>query len=115
MPVRGWFPTALIEDTEAGVVWGARVACPTSWQLEFARRYDDLVLAGGYADREFGHWTKTIQPGEKFCATPAWLTCVAGTVDDACDRLLSVDIPAVETRPAIEHDLPSGYNDWCTS
>ncbi|ORX94421.1 family 36 glycoside hydrolase [Clohesyomyces aquaticus] len=115
MPVRGWFPTALVEDTEAGVVWGARVACPTSWQLEFARRYDDLTLAGGYADREFAHWTKTVQRGEKFNATPAWLTCVSGTVDDACDRLVSVDVPAVESQPAIERDLPIVYNDWCTS
>lgn len=115
MPVRGWFPTALVEDTEAGVVWGARVACPTSWQLEVARRYDDLTLAGGYADREFGHWMKTVQPGETFRAAPAWLTCVSGTVDDACDRLVSADIPAVELQPAIEHDLPIGFNDWCTS
>jgi alpha-galactosidase len=115
MPVRGWFPTALVEDTKAGVVWGARVACPTSWQLEISRRYDDVMLAGGYADREFGHWIKTVQPGETFHAAPAWLACVAGTVDDACDRLVSVDIPAVESQPAIEYDLPIGYNDWCTS
>jgi alpha-galactosidase len=115
MPVRGWFPTALVEDTEAGIVWGARVACPTSWQLEIARRYDDLTLAGGYADREFGHWMKTVQPGERFAAAPAWLACVSGTVDDACHRLVSVDIPAVESQPAIEHDLPIVYNDWCTS
>ncbi|KAH8172469.1 melibiase domain-containing protein [Sarocladium implicatum] len=115
MPTRGWFPTALVEDTEAQVVWGARLACPTSWQLEAARRYDDLVLAGGYADREFGHWTKTVQPGESFSAAPAWLTCVSGTIDDACDRLLSVDKPAIETQPSIEKDLPVAYCDYCTS
>lgn len=45
MPVCGWFPTALLEDIEAGVVWGARVACPTRWQLENARRYEhDLPI-----------------------------------------------------------------------
>jgi alpha-galactosidase len=115
MPTRGWFPTALVEDTQASIVWGARVACPTSWQLEVARRYDDLVLAGGYADREFGHWTKTVKPGETFAATPAWLTCVSGTLDDACDRLVSVDVPAVESQPAIEYNLPITYCDWCTS
>lgn len=97
------------------MVWGARVACPTSWQLEVARRCDDLVLTGGYADREFGHWTKTVQPGETFTATPAWLACVSGIVDDACDRLVSVDVLAVKSQPAMEHDLPIGYNDWCTS
>lgn len=115
MPTRGWFPTALIEDTEAQVVWGARLACPTSWQLEVARRYDDLVLAGGYADREYGHWTKTVQPGQSFAGATAWLTCVAGSVDDACDRLLSVDKPAMGTQPSIEHDLPIAYCDYCTS
>ncbi|CAI6313729.1 unnamed protein product [Periconia digitata] len=115
MPVRGWFPTALVEDVEAGVVWGARLGCPTSWQMEVARRYDDVVLAGGYADREFGHWTKTVEPGKSFTSTPAWVTCVAGSIDDACNRLLSVDVAAVDSQPAIEHDLPIGYNDWGTS
>ncbi|KAK0732262.1 glycoside hydrolase superfamily [Lasiosphaeris hirsuta] len=115
MPVRGWFPTVLVEDTEANVVWGARLAVPTSWQMELARRFDDLVLAGGLADREFGHWTKTVAPGQSFTTPQAWLTCVAGSVDEACDRLLSVDVPAVEAQPATEQDLPIVYNDYCTS
>lgn len=115
MPVRGWFPTALVEDTTAGVVWGARVACPTSWQLEVGRRFDDVVLSGGLADREFGHWTKTIQPGQSFSTPPAWLTCISGSVDDACDRLVSIDIPALETKPVVEQELPIIYNDWCSS
>jgi alpha-galactosidase len=115
MPVRGWFPSALVEDTEAGVVWGARLAIPTSWQLEIGRRSDDLTLSGGLADHEFGHWAKTIAPGESFTTPSAWVTCVAGTVDDACDRLLSIDIPAIEAKPDVERDLPIIYNDWCTS
>ncbi|KAL2206775.1 glycoside hydrolase [Sarocladium strictum] len=115
MPTRGWFPTALVEDFEEKVVWGARLACPTSWQVEVARRYDDLVLAGGYADREYGHWTKTVKPGQTFDAAPAWLTCVSGTVDEACSRLVSVDIPALETQPASERGLPIAYCDYCTS
>jgi alpha-galactosidase len=115
MPVRGWFPTALVEDTAAGVVWGARLAVPTSWQMEFGRRFDDLVFAGGLADREFGHWMKTVEPGKEFAAPPAWLTCVAGSVDEACDRLVSVDVPAVEAQPVVEQDLPVVYNDYCTS
>jgi len=115
MPVRGWFPTALVEDTEANVVWGARLAVPTSWQMELGRRFDDLVLAGGLADREFGHWTKTIEPGQSFTTPRAWLTCVAGSVDEACNRLISVDVPAVEAQPVMEQELPVVYNDYCTS
>lgn len=115
MPVRGWFPTAAVEDRVAGVTWGARLALPTSWQLEFGRFGDDVLFAGGLADREFGHWTKTVHPGESFTTPSAWLTCVAGSVDDACDRLVSVDIPAVDAKPQVEQDLPIIYNDWCTS
>ncbi|KAK3369398.1 glycoside hydrolase superfamily [Lasiosphaeria ovina] len=115
MPVRGWFPTALVEDTDAGVVWGARLAAPTSWQLEVGRRFDDVVLAGGLADFEFGHWAKTVAPGESFTTPLAYLTCVAGSPDDACDRLTSVDVPAADAQPAAEQDLPVGYNDYCTS
>lgn len=115
MPVRGWFPTALIEDTVEGVVWGARLAVPTSWQLEVARSFDDVVFSGGLADREFGHWTKTVVPGETLEAPTAWLTCVAGSVDDACDRLVSVDVDAADALPDVEQDLPIIYNDWCTS
>ena len=115
MPVRGWFPTALVEDTVAGVIWGAKLAHPTSWQMEVSRSFDDVILSGGIADREFGHWTKTIQPGDTFAAPQAWVTCVVGSIDDACDRLLSVDVPAVDAKPAVEQDLPIIYNDWCTS
>ncbi|KAB5576201.1 family 36 glycoside hydrolase [Coniochaeta sp. 2T2.1] len=115
MPVRGWFPTALLEDIKVGVVWGARLAVPTSWQMEVGRRFDDVVLSGGLADREFGHWMKTVEPGEEFKAPVAWVTCVAGSVDEACEELVSVDVPAVEALPEIEKGLPVVYNDWCTS
>ena len=63
MPVRGFFPWAGVEDRAAGVMWGAQLAIPGSWQMEFYRRDDFLCLSGGLADREFGHWMKTIAPG----------------------------------------------------
>ena len=60
MPVRKWFPFVAVEDTEAGVVWGAQLAWSGSWQMEIFRQHDDLAISGGLADREFGHWMKTI-------------------------------------------------------
>ena len=60
MPVRRWFPFIAIEDTEAGVVWGAQLAWAGSWQMEIFRQHDDVCLSGGLADREFGHWMKTL-------------------------------------------------------
>ena len=115
MPVRGFFPWVGVEDRPAGVMWGAQLAIPGSWQMEIYRRDDYLCLSGGQADREFGHWTKTIPPGESFASAPAYLSTVYGDLDDLCARLVSVQQPAAESAPASERDLPVICNEWCTS
>ena len=114
MPVRRWFPFVAAQDTEAGVFWGAQLCWAGSWQMEIFRQHDDLGLSGGLADREFGHWTKSLQPGESFATPAAWLTCVKGDFDTLCDRLTAMQDAAVDDQPAIEQDLPIIFNDWCT-
>ena len=112
MPVRGWFPFAAVEDTGAGVVWVAKLTAPGSWQIELYRRHDRAALSGGLPDREFGHWMKTLAPGEAFEPPPAHLTVVAGDLDDACDRLNAaqpLDLPPEE------ENLPAVFNEWCHS
>ncbi|HSQ75862.1 MAG TPA: hypothetical protein VLT13_09915, partial [Bacteroidota bacterium] len=81
MPVRGFFPIVAVEDRRAGVLWGARLACPGSWQMEVFRRDDFVALSGGQADREFGHWFKTLQPGDAYETPAATLACVKGNLD----------------------------------
>lgn len=115
MPVKGYFPWAGVEDRAAGVMWGAQLAIPGSWQMEFYRRDDFLCLSGGLADREFGHWTKTIAPGEQFATPVAYLSTVRGDLDDLCARLVKMQLPAAEAAPASESDLPVICNEWCTS
>lgn len=115
MPVRKWFPFVAIEDTKAGVVWGAQLAWAGSWQMEIVRQHFQVSLSGGLADREFGHWMKTLAPGESLEAPPATLACVRGTFDDLCDRLARAQEPAVDLHPAVEQDLPIVFNEWCTT
>jgi alpha-galactosidase len=115
MPVRRWFPFVALEDTEGGVVWGGQLCWAGSWQMEIFRQHDDACLSGGLADREFGHWTKTIQPGETFAAPLAWISCVHGSLDDLCDRLTAMQERAVESQPEIEQDLPIVFNEWCAT
>ncbi len=114
MPVRGWHPTVAVSDDVAGVVWGARLGWAGSWQLEVARRDDDLGVSGGLADRELGHWRRTLQPGESLVGPPAWLS-VAEDVDEVWHRLLAADRVAVQAAPAGEADLPVVFNEWCTT
>ncbi len=115
MPVRGWFPFVAVEDTVAGVVWGAQLAWAGSWQLEIFREHDDVCISGGLADREFGHWMKTLAAGESLITPRATLACVQGDFDELCDRMTAVQNRAADHQPAIEHDLPIVFNEWCTT
>ena len=116
MPISGFHPWAAIEDKEAGVCWGAYLAWGASWQMEFFRRCDTTALSGGLADREFGHWMKTIQPGERFEAPVAYLACCFGNVDDLCDCLRApLEKTAATNAPLSERDLPVMFNEWCTT
>lgn len=115
MPVRRWFPFVAVEDTIPGVIWGAQLAWAGSWQMEIFRQHDDVCLSGGLADREFGHWMKTIQPGESLETPPATLACVHGDIDALCDRLTAMQDAAVNLQPQVEQDLPVIFNEWCTT
>ncbi|HEY8903690.1 MAG TPA: alpha-galactosidase [Chthoniobacterales bacterium] len=115
MPVRKWFPFMAVEDMAAGVIWGAQLAWAGSWQMEVFRQHDDVCISGGLADREFGHWMKTLAPGESIVTPTATLSCVHGSLDDLCDRLTAVQDRAVEAQPEVEQDLPIVFNEWCTT
>jgi len=115
MPVKGFFPWAGVEDAQAGVMWGAHLAAPASWQMEFFRKDDYLCLSGGLADREYGQWMKTIAPGQQFASPLAFVSVVQGDIDDLCDRLVAIQLPAAEAAPASEQELPVICNEWCTS
>jgi alpha-galactosidase len=115
MPVRRWFPFAAIEDIAAGVIWGAQLAWAGSWQMEVFRQHDDVCLSGGLADREFGHWLKTLAPGEHLTSPLALISCVKGAINELCDRLTAQQDSPINQQPAIEQDLPIIFNEWCTT
>jgi alpha-galactosidase len=114
MPCRHWFPFVALEDRPAGVLWGAQLATPGSWQLEVVRRCDQLVLSGGQADFEVGHWAKTLAPGEVFTGPTVALATVAGDLDDLARSLTDLQRRAADEQPAPERTLPMQANDWCT-
>ena len=111
MAARGYFPTVAVEDTVAGVTWGVQLACASSWQLELSRRDDALVLSGGLADREFGHWVKHLENGEQLITPEACLSVVQGDVDAVCGRLVAHQ----RTEFAPETTLGVQFNEYCTS
>lgn len=115
MPVHGYFPFIGVEDRVEGVFWGAQLVWAGSWQMEAYRRDDQLSVSGGLADREFGHWTKDVAPGEVLASPLAYVSTVKGDLDDLCQRLTAMQIAAVEQAPVSEQSLPVVANEWCTT
>lgn len=114
MPVRGTFPFAAIEDRQTGVFWGAQLAHPGSWQMEIFRRDEKVVLSGGQADREFGHWMKDLEPGQSFISPRAHLACSNLGFEDLCHRLTHLHREGWQP-PSREESLPVQFNEWCTT
>ncbi len=114
MPVKGYFPFMAVEDTANDVIWGVQMGCPSSWQMEIARGDDGVILCGGIADREFGHWMKTIKNNESFKTISATISVCKGNIDDISARLTSAQEKALDV-PESEESLPIIFNEYCTT
>ena len=108
MPVRKYFPFMALSDTNSDVTWGASIACASSWQMEIARFDNGISISGGLADREFGHWYKTIAPNEEFITPKAVLSACIGGIDDISDIFTKVN-------DTYEEGLPVLFNEYCTT
>ncbi len=116
MPVKKFFPFVSIEDIKNDVLWGVQLAHEASWQMEIYRQDDALHITGGLADREFGHWTKILKPGEKFETPTAIVSvCHGGGIDMICQRLTQAGQKYVEKAPESEQHLPIIFNEYCTT
>jgi alpha-galactosidase len=115
MPVRGFAPFVAVEDIAAGVTWAAGVAWTGSWQIQLCRRGGAVAIAGGLADYEFGHWGKTLAPGEVFGTPTALLTVAEGGVDECSQRLADPQRRTLHRTPRSEVAAPAVFNEWCTS
>lgn len=112
MPVRGYFPFAAMEDTGRGVTWAVQLACPSSWQIEVTRRFGAPALTAGLADYEYGHWAKTLTPGERFETPEAYLTAAQGEAEAVSQRLLDIHRQNWVGKNA---PLPVVFNEYCTT
>ena len=116
MPVNKFFPFAAVEDAAHHVFWGAQIAHHASWQMELYRKDEGLALSGGLADRDFGHWMKTLAAGESF-DTPEAIVSAAHTdsLDVFTERLTRAALEGMEKAPESERDLPVLFNEYCTT
>ncbi len=116
MPVNGYFPYAVVEDVKSDIFWGAMICHNASWQMELYRRGDEAALSGGLADYDFGHWMKTVAPGETFVTPTAILSvCRGGGIEEISQRMTAALEEAVDKGPESEQTLPLIFNEYCTT
>lgn len=112
MPVRGYFPFLAIEDTKTGTFTAFSLYIASSWQMEVIVRHDDtLTVTGGIADRDFGQFTKVINPGESF-ETPRAVMATGKSLLEVCDKLIKAQTPDIS--PLDDH-MGITFNEYCTT
>lgn len=112
MPVRKYFPFLALEDSVSKRVIGVQLYCASTWQMEILCREDDtLTVTGGLGDRDFGHWMKTLKPGECFEA-PEAVIAEGENLYEVCDRLVKAQHPNIS--PA-DRDMGILFNEYCTT
>lgn len=111
MPVRKWFPFLVLEDSAAHSFIGVQLYCGSSWQMEIFRREESLSLCGGLADYDFGHWCKTLAPGEVF-TTPKAVIAEGRSLEEVCSKLVKAQQPRI-AEP--DRDMPVIFNEYCTT
>lgn len=113
-PVRQYAPFVGIEDVASGVTWAAATTHASSWQIEAYRRDEGLSISGGIADREFGHWIRTIQPDERFESPYAVVAVTKGGVDEAAQAVAG-NVHHRLSLPESEQRMPVLFNEFCTT
>ena len=112
MPVRQYFPFLAVEDTTSNTFTAFSLYIASSWQMEIIVRHDDtLTITGGIADRDFGHFTKTILPGEQF-ETPMAKMATGHSLLEVCDMLIKAQNPNIS--PVDDH-MGITFNEYCTT
>ncbi len=112
MPVRGYFPFIVLENSQTSEFVGVQLYLASSWQMELlCRRSDELTLVGGIADCDFGHWTKTVKAGESFKA-PKAVMATGSSLLEVCDKLVKAQKPDIS--PVDDH-MGIAFNEYCTT
>ena len=112
MPVRKYFPFLALENSKTGEVTAVSLYSPASWQMEIICRHDEtLTVNGGIADRDFGHFTATVRPGESIEA-PKAVIAVGKSLEDVCDMLVKSQKPDIS---CVDENMGIAFNEYCAT
>ena len=110
-----YLPLSGAEFPREGVAYALMTEACGSWQTEFYRESDPIGWGSGQADFYFGHWQKTLAPGERIETCAAYFTCCKGTFDDCCRSLVRMQEKEFPVRFECEKSLPVIFNEYCST
>ena len=112
MPVRKYFPFLALEDSNTGTFTAFELCLASTWQMEIISEKDDtLTVTGGIGDRDYGHWMKTLAPGESF-ETPEALITTGSSLYEVCDSLIKAQHPLISP---VDNDMDILFNEYCAT
>jgi len=112
MPVRKYFPFLALEDSKTGRFTAIQLCLASTWQMEVISSNDDtLTVTGGIGDREFGHWMKTLAPGESFESPEAYIT-TGSSLYEVCDLLIKAQHPKISP---VDDGMGIMFNEYCAT
>lgn len=112
LPVRKYFPWLVLENSTRHEFIGIQLYCASSWQMELTVKYDNVLMVEvGLADRDFGHWTKTVRPGENF-TTPEAVITVGSSMEEVCENLVRAQRPSISP---VDTKMGIAFNEYCAT
>ena len=112
MPVRQYFPFIALEDTDKKLFTAVQLYIASSWQMElFCRENYTYNLCGGIADRNYGQWSKIVNPGETFTA-PRAVIAQGKSLYDVCDKLVKAQNSDISKA---DESMDIIFNEYCTT
>ena len=115
MPNLNYVPLSGVEDNRQGISYGLFTEACGSWQTEFYRESDAVCWGSGIADFYYGQWQKTLGKNQSFKTENAYFTCLKGSFDDCCRKLVRMQETEFPIRLDCEKDLPIVFNEYGTT
>lgn len=112
LPVRKYFPWLVLENSKRNEFIGIQLYCASSWQMELVVKYDNyLMVEVGLADRDYGHWTKTLVSGESF-TTPEAVLVTGSSMEEVTERMVRAQRPKISP---VDTKMGIAFNEYCAT
>lgn len=111
-------PFFILENKVDGLFWCVQIEHSGSWRFEVGSNFpadNSLFMQGGLGNFTYAHWSKLLQPDERFESIPVSIAAVQGTLDDALNAMHRHRANILIQRSEPDQELPVIFNEWIST